>query len=88
MVHGNQKDVPSRPGTRPASRVNRPKQCENICVSEIADALPALDLLIGGIIVIAILLRTGFERAGVPALVGFIALGFLLRVASRTTTGT
>jgi Kef-type K+ transport system membrane component KefB len=49
-------------------------------VIETADILPALDLLIGAVIVIAIVLKMGFERAGVPALVGFIALGFLLRV--------
>jgi len=49
-------------------------------VIETADILPALDLLIGAAIVIAIVLKMGFERVGVPALVGFIALGFLLRV--------
>jgi Kef-type K+ transport system membrane component KefB len=49
-------------------------------VSETADTLPALDLLIGAVIIVAIVLKTGFERAGVPALVGFIALGLLLRV--------
>ena len=50
-------------------------------MGETADTLPALDLLIGAVIIVAIVLKTGFERVGVPALVGFIALGFLLRVA-------
>lgn len=48
-------------------------------MSETLAALPALDLLIGAVIVAAIVLKTGFERVGLPALVAFIALGFLLR---------
>ncbi len=51
-------------------------------MSEIADTLPAPDLLIGAVIVNAVVLKAGFERAGVPVLVGFIALGLLLHVGN------
>ncbi len=44
-------------------------------------ALPFLDLLVGVVIILAILFKTGFERVGLPALAGFIALGLLLRIA-------
>jgi len=44
----------------------------------------ALDLLIGAVIVFAIVLKTGFERLGVPSLVGFIGLGFGLRIADQS----
>ena len=53
-------------------------------MGETANTLPALDLLIGAVIVFAIVLKTGFERIGVPALVGFIGLGFVLRIADQS----
>ena len=42
---------------------------------------PWLILLIGVIIVLAILVKSGLRRLGLPPLVGFIALGFLLNLA-------
>lgn len=36
--------------------------------------------LLGAIIVITILLRSGFQRIGIPSLVGFLALGLVMRV--------
>ncbi|MBT3329891.1 MAG: cation:proton antiporter [Rhodospirillaceae bacterium] len=41
-----------------------------------------LDLLAGTFIVVAILVRSWFTRIGVPSLVGFLVLGFLLRLAN------
>ncbi|MBT5266595.1 MAG: cation:proton antiporter [Rhodospirillaceae bacterium] len=49
-----------------------------------ATALPLLDLMIGVVIILAILFKSAFERLGLPALAGFIALGVLLRVADDT----
>ena len=42
---------------------------------------PLIILLVGCIIVLAILVRNGFNRAGLPSLVGFMILGFLLNLA-------
>jgi len=42
---------------------------------------PLFDLMVGGLIVAAILLKTWFDRIGVPALVGLLVLGLLIRVA-------
>lgn len=53
-------------------------------MGESAVTLPALELLVGAVIVLAIFLKAGFERIGVPALVGFIALGLVLRLADQT----
>jgi len=47
---------------------------------ETVETLPPLDLMIGVVIVLAILFKAAFERSGLPALVGFIALGLLLNV--------
>lgn len=49
-----------------------------------ATALPLLDMMIGVVIILAILFKSAFERLGLPALAGFIALGVLLRVADDT----
>jgi Kef-type K+ transport system membrane component KefB len=46
---------------------------------ELNDALYML--LIGGVVVLVGLLRPGLERLGVPPLVGYFLLGFLLRLA-------
>jgi Kef-type K+ transport system membrane component KefB len=43
--------------------------------------LSLLILLLGGLILLAVLIRPGLKRMGVPSLVGFLILGFLLRVA-------
>lgn len=43
--------------------------------------LHLLILLVGTAIVLALLLRIGFRRIGVPALIGYFALGFGLRLA-------
>lgn len=42
-------------------------------------SIPLLILLLGLIIVAAILIRCGFKKIGIPTLIGFILLGFLLR---------
>jgi len=42
---------------------------------------PLIILLVGCLIVLAILVRKGFNRAGAPPLVGFMILGFLLNLA-------
>jgi Kef-type K+ transport system membrane component KefB len=46
-------------------------------------AMPLLILLVGLLVVIGILTRAGLERLRVPPLVGFLALGYLLRVANQ-----
>ncbi len=53
-------------------------------MSEISNSLPNLDLLIGAVVVVAILLKAWFERMGLPALVGFIGLGFMLQGANQS----
>jgi Kef-type K+ transport system membrane component KefB len=40
---------------------------------------PFIILMVGVVIVLAILIRTAFERLSLPPLTGFIALGFLMR---------
>lgn len=40
-------------------------------------------LFIGLVVVLSILVKIGLERAGVSAIVGYLALGFLMRVADR-----
>jgi Kef-type K+ transport system membrane component KefB len=42
---------------------------------------PLMILLVGCLIVLAILVRNGFSRAGLPPLLGFMILGFLLNLA-------
>ena len=44
-------------------------------------AIPHLVLLLGTIILLNILIGAGLKRLGVPSLVGFMILGFLLRLA-------
>lgn len=46
-------------------------------------ALLLLILLVGAMLVLAILVKAGLERIGVLALVGYIALGLLLRVTDQ-----
>ncbi|MBS3818920.1 cation:proton antiporter [bacterium] len=43
-------------------------------------SIPILILLLGFIIVAGILIRCGFKKLGIPSLIGFILLGFLLRL--------
>jgi Kef-type K+ transport system membrane component KefB len=43
-------------------------------------------LLMGGIIILSILIRYLFRRAGIPSLVGFLILGFLIRLANLPLT--
>ena len=47
-----------------------------------ASELAFLDLCVGAFIVGSILVRAWFARIGVPSLIGFLILGFLLRVAN------
>ena len=44
-------------------------------------SLPLLVLMIGAVVVVSILLRAVLDRSYVPSLVGFMALGFLIRLA-------
>jgi Kef-type K+ transport system membrane component KefB len=44
-------------------------------VTQTEQALLLLILLVGAILVIAILLKAGLERLGIPALVGYVILG-------------
>ena len=46
-----------------------------------ASELALLDLLVGGFIVGSFLVRAWFARIGVPSLIGFLILGFVLRLA-------
>ena len=57
-------------------RVSRVQQ-----ITEPIQSLPFLVLLIGAVVVASILLRALLDRTYVPSLVGFMALGFLLRLA-------
>jgi Kef-type K+ transport system membrane component KefB len=41
---------------------------------------PAVILMVGGIIIVMMLIKSGLERTSVPALVGFLGLGVLLRL--------
>ncbi len=50
-------------------------------IGELEHSLSLLILLLGGIILITILLRPALNRLGVPSLIGFMLLGFILRVA-------
>jgi Kef-type K+ transport system membrane component KefB len=42
--------------------------------------LPILILHVGGLIALAILVKSGLKRIGIPSLVGFMALGFFIRL--------
>lgn len=44
---------------------------------------PILILITGLLIVLAMLVKLAFERAGLPALVGYLVIGFLLRAANE-----
>ena len=48
---------------------------------ESVQTLPLLILLMGVAIALAILIKVGLESLGLPALVGYLGLGFLLRLA-------
>jgi Kef-type K+ transport system membrane component KefB len=43
-------------------------------------------LLMGGIIILSVLVRYLFRRAGIPSLVGFLILGFIIRLANLPLT--
>ncbi|MDB9305078.1 MULTISPECIES: cation:proton antiporter [Cyanophyceae] len=49
-------------------------------MNESVQGLPLLVLLVGMAIAIAILIKSGLERIGVPALVGYLVMGFVLRL--------
>ena len=42
--------------------------------------MPWLVMIFGGLVVLSMLIRAGFEKTGLPALVGYLLLGFLLKV--------
>ncbi|MEQ8194671.1 MAG: cation:proton antiporter [Rhodospirillales bacterium] len=50
-------------------------------MNDYIDSVPFLALLVGCLIILSILLRAWFARTNIPALVGFLALGFVLRLA-------
>ena len=52
-------------------------------MTQTEQALLLLILIVGAILVIAILLKAGLERIGVPALVGYIILGLLVNAAEQ-----
>ena len=52
-------------------------------MTQTEQALLLLILLVGVILVIAILLKTGLERIGIPALVGYMILGLLINAAEQ-----
>ena len=43
-------------------------------------------LIMGGIIVLSVLIRYLFRRAGIPSLVGFLGLGFIIRLLNLSLT--
>lgn len=47
-------------------------------------ALLLLILLVGLMLVVAILLKSGLQRLGLPSLIGYISLGLLLHSADET----
>jgi Kef-type K+ transport system membrane component KefB len=49
-------------------------------LSELSLSFPLLILLLGGIIVLTIFIRSGLKRIGLPSLVGFMTLGLLIRL--------
>ncbi|MEQ9357919.1 hypothetical protein [Coleofasciculus chthonoplastes] len=50
-------------------------------MNESAQTLSLLILLVGAISTISILIKEGMTRLGLPSLVGYLVLGFLLRLA-------
>ena len=48
--------------------------------SEMVEELSLAILLVGTAISLAILIKSGLELIGIPPLVGYLALGFLLRL--------
>jgi len=45
-----------------------------------AETFPFLVLILGGVVVITIFIRAGFKRIGLPSLVGFMGLGFIIKL--------
>ncbi|MGD2245497.1 MAG: cation:proton antiporter [Candidatus Aminicenantes bacterium] len=54
-------------------------------MSESAATFPLLILLLGVLIVITILIRSGLKKMGLPSLVGFMALGLLIKLVDVQT---
>jgi Kef-type K+ transport system membrane component KefB len=52
-------------------------------VTQTEQALLLLILLVGAILILAILVKAGLERIGVPALVGYVILGLLVNAAEQ-----
>lgn len=50
-------------------------------MSEMEANYPLVVLVIGAIVFLSMLVKSGFERTRMPSLVGFLALGFLIRLA-------
>ncbi|MFB6276759.1 MAG: cation:proton antiporter [Halothece sp.] len=47
-------------------------------------ALLLLILLVGLILIVAVFIRSGLQRLGLPAIIGYISLGLVLRSADQT----
>jgi len=54
-------------------------------VADTASQISLMILLLGGIIVVTIFIRSGLKKAGLPSLVAFIALGIVLRITDSLT---
>lgn len=53
---------------------------------EIQDGLPFLIFLVGATLLVALLIKAGLRYTGIPVLVGYLLLGFLLRVFDEQWT--
>jgi hypothetical protein len=56
-------------------------------VSESAINIPLMIMLIGGLVVLTMLIKSWTQPIGVPALVGFLLLGFGLRLGQNRWGG-
>lgn len=62
------------------------EQYSKLSYMEDANGIVYLNLLMGAVIVCAILVRSWFLKIGVPALVGYVVLGFFLRIVDDSWT--
>lgn len=52
-------------------------------MTEYRTELPFLTGLIGGMIVLIMWIKSGFDRIGIPPLIGYLAMGLVLRISDR-----
>ena len=53
----------------------------NVAMIESAQTLPLVILLMGVVLTLSILIKTLLAKIGIPALIGYLTLGFLLKLA-------